>query len=75
MQKLVPEVILTDPHREGMLTVDYIELIPVAMRAIQEQQKILEQQEARIASLERGRALMKSSLSSEGAGDLEHRSV
>jgi Chaperone of endosialidase len=66
VQKVVPEVVLAD-GTSGMLSINYTALLPVMIKAVQEQQKTIEQQNSRIALLERKRAPMMSSLFS---GDL-----
>jgi hypothetical protein len=65
LQKLVPEVVDEDA-KSGMLSVNYPALVPVLVKAVQEQQAIIERQESRIASLERRPivASMSSSMSS-----------
>ena len=45
-----------------MLSVNYTELVPVVVKALQEQQKVIKQQEERIAHLERDRPAMSSSI-------------
>jgi hypothetical protein len=54
VQKVVPELVTLDSSRKH-LALSYVGLIPVATRALQEQQRILERQEARIAALEQRR--------------------
>jgi len=53
VQKVVPEVVVAG-QPSGMLSLNYTALLPVAIKAIQEQQKTIQRQEARIAALERG---------------------
>jgi hypothetical protein len=67
VQKVVPEVVNTDATT-GMLVVNYTALLPLAIKAVQEQQRVIEQQEARLAALERGRGPVVSSLFSGGLG-------
>jgi hypothetical protein len=57
VQKVVPEVVLPVQQPSGgeVLTVDYVALVPVLMKAVQEQNKIITQQGARIAALEGAR--------------------
>ncbi len=59
----------------GMLSVNYTALLPIVIKGVQEQQKIvreqqqrLQQQGDRIAALERGRGPVMSSLLSGGLG-------
>jgi hypothetical protein len=66
VEKVVPEVVRLD-RASGMLTVDYIGLLPVAIKAIQDQQKMIQQQEARIAALEQARVPLKASMFSGDA--------
>jgi len=61
IQKVLPEVVTTN-RTTGMLAVEYQEIVPVAVKAIQEQQATIRQQatliaqmDARIAALEKGR--------------------
>jgi hypothetical protein len=70
VQKVVPEVVLPvhEPEGADVLTVDYVELVPVLMKAVQEQNKIITQQGARIAALEGGHGATRlSSLLGGGA--------
>jgi endosialidase-like protein len=60
VQKVVPEVVDKDATT-GMLSINYVALLPIAIKAIQ-------QQEARIAELERARKPVMSSLVSESLG-------
>jgi hypothetical protein len=69
VQKVFPASVSTGGGKTGtMLTVDYTSLIPVAVKAIQQQQAIIEKQERRIAELERGAAPVMSSMFSGGVG-------
>lgn len=69
VQKIVPEVVTAD-GTSGMLSINYTALLPIMIKAVQEQQRIIQTQEARIASLERGGKTTLSSLvtGSLGAG-------
>ncbi len=58
--KVVPEVVV--PDHSGMLSINYVALVPVMLKAIQEQQKLIQQQEVRIADLERGHPPIASSI-------------
>jgi hypothetical protein len=51
IEKVVPEVVDTDA-KSGMLSVNYPALVPVLISAVQEQQKIIAEQDARISRLE-----------------------
>ena len=51
LQKVVPEIVDKD-GQTGMLSVNYPGLVPVLVKAIQEQQAIIQKQESRIATLE-----------------------
>jgi hypothetical protein len=51
---------------QGMLSVNYATLLPVAIKAVQEQQVVIDRQEARLAALERRREPVMSSLLSGG---------
>ena len=68
VEKIVPEVVRADAT-SGMLSVNYTALLPVMIRAVQEQQKIIERQNDRIASLEQGRAPALSSIFSGRLGE------
>jgi hypothetical protein len=61
LQKVVPEIVDKDA-KSGMLSVNYPGLVPVLVKAVQEQQAIIQKQEARIASLEQ-RPMISSMLS------------
>jgi hypothetical protein len=68
LQKVVPEVVRAD-HSNGMLAVNYIGLIPVVIKAVQEQQLLLqkqasliERQQRQIDALKTGRATTASIL-------------
>lgn len=50
LQKIIPEVVITD--NEGNLAVNYIEIIPILSEAIKEQQKQIEAQNTKIEKLE-----------------------
>lgn len=61
VEKVVPEVVRAD-ERTGFLTLGYSALVPVVIKAAQEQQQLIQEQkdaiarlEARIASLEKDR--------------------
>jgi hypothetical protein len=61
VQKVFPEVVRGDPDAQ-MLSVNYTELLPVVIRAIQEQ-------EARLTALEQRSAVTKSSLFPSGVAE------
>jgi hypothetical protein len=69
VQNVVPEVVTT-AGRDGSdtLAVNYPGLVPVLIKAVQEQQKVIERQEARIATLESARAPIAASIFSGGFG-------
>lgn len=67
VQKIFPNVVRTD-GRSGILSINYTELLPVVIKAVQEQQKVIDLQEARISKLERERAPITSSLLPVGLG-------
>ena len=76
VQKVVPEVIRAD-GQSGTLSLNYTGLLPVAVKAIQEQQAIIKEQremllkqEARITSLEQRRAPAASRLPGAFGGSL-----
>jgi hypothetical protein len=50
---IIPEVVVTPVDEQDSLGLRYSELIPVLINAIQEQQAIIDLQEARIVALER----------------------
>ena len=66
VQKIVPEAVITDP-KSGMLGLDYVALLPVMINALQEQQKVIRSQEARIAALEHPQSPKLSSILGGGA--------
>jgi len=51
LQKVVPEIVDKDA-KTGMLAVDYPALVPLLVKAMQEQQATIQRQDARIANLE-----------------------
>jgi hypothetical protein len=53
LQKALPELVRKDDGT-GMLAVNYVGLVPVLIKAMQEQQATIMRQEARLARLERG---------------------
>lgn len=66
VQTIVPEVVT--PFGKGdMLGIEYSSLVPVLAKSIQEQQKLIERQQAQIATLERGRGSVLASLMPGGA--------
>jgi len=67
LQKIVPETVRAN-ERSGMLSINYTALIPVVIKAIQEQQAVVERQAARIAALEQARPSTASSLPTGGVG-------
>jgi hypothetical protein len=58
VQKVLPELVATakEPKGPEIMTVTYLELLPVMIKAVQEQNEIIARQEARITSLEKARA-------------------
>ena len=50
MQAVMPELVKTDA--EGMMSVNYIGVIPVLVEALKEQHEVIEEKETRIAALE-----------------------
>ena len=65
VQKVVPEVVV-DGQPSGMLAINYTALLPVAIKAIKEQQQMIQRQEARLAALEHGRVAGTVALPSGG---------
>ena len=68
VQKIVPEVVATT-GTDGMLSVNYVALLPIVVKGVQEQQQIvrdqqarIQKQEERIAALERARGMKMSSV-------------
>ncbi|HMI85285.1 MAG TPA: tail fiber domain-containing protein [Polyangiaceae bacterium] len=61
--KVVPEIVSLahDPSGSDMMTVNYVELLPLLIQSAQEQHRLIAKQEARIAELERGRSAVKGS--------------
>jgi hypothetical protein len=51
VQEVLPELVRAD-GKTGMLGINYVALVPVAVRAIQEQERVIRAQDARIAALE-----------------------
>jgi hypothetical protein len=66
VQKVVPEVVKQDP-RTGTLSINYAALVPVTIKAVQEQEKLIRQQQVRIDALEHARGPMVSSFFSGSA--------
>ncbi len=73
VQTVVPEVVNVDhtvsrDGMTGMLSVNYVGLLPVVIKAVQEQQKIIENQQAQIAALQRAQRPVMSSVLPVGLG-------
>ena len=67
VQKVLPETVMArGPQKE--LSLNYIALLPVAIKAIQDQQAIIKEQEARIAKLEQRRSPALASVLSGNSG-------
>lgn len=66
MQNIIPEVVHADGP-SGMLSVNYAALVPVLVKAVQQQQNVIDAQQARLARLERGSTTIKSALIPDGA--------
>jgi len=66
VQDVFPNAVRVGSKTGAMLTLDYSSLIPVAIKAIQQQQVVIARQEARIADLERRAAPLASSVVSDG---------
>jgi len=62
VQKFVPEAVNRDAV-SGMLSINYQAVVPILIKAIQEQEKTIQSHENRIARLERGPVLSSSLLS------------
>jgi hypothetical protein len=69
VRKVVPLVVSGRENSE-MLSVDYIALVPVMIKAVQEQQRVIERQQAQIAKLEGGHSQLLSSMVPLGVGTL-----
>jgi hypothetical protein len=74
IDKVLPEVVTTN-RTSGMLAVEYQEIIPVAIKAIQEQENVIRRQaatiqqlDARLTALEKSRGAQTASLFSGGFG-------
>jgi hypothetical protein len=69
VEKVIPEVAanVRSPSGQDVMTVDYVELVPMLIKGVQEQNKIIAQQQTRIAALEQGRAPAKLSSMFYGA--------
>jgi len=65
-RKVIPEVVLGDESK-GMLGLDYTALVPVLLKAVQEQQHMIQKQQAQIDELRQGRRPLASSVISDGA--------
>jgi hypothetical protein len=64
VQKIIPELVRSRQLGQTQLALNYDGLAPVLIKAVQEQQKLIEKQAARIDALERGRGSLLSSLAS-----------
>ena len=62
LQKIMPELIDNSNPENGMLAVNYTETIPVLIKAVQEQNKTIENQASRIEALEKELNLIKTKL-------------
>jgi len=67
MQQVLPDLVSTDTAT-GMLQVNYLGLLPVAIKAIRDQQEVIRRQEARLETLEREHRPTLSSLLPGGLG-------
>jgi len=67
VQKLIPELV-KGRGRDEELALSYTGLVPVLVKAMQEQQITIARQEARLAALEKGHGVTTSSLVTGGAG-------
>jgi len=67
VQKVIPELV-SSRGKSDVLTLNYTGLIPVLIRAAQEQEAVIRQQEARLAILEQGRGAVASFWSSSSRG-------
>jgi len=61
VQKIFPELVETD-SKSGMLSINYQELLPVTIKVVQDQQKMILEQNRRIEALERERTPVASSM-------------
>jgi len=52
LQEVYPDMVSEDESEDSLLSVSYLELIPVLIKAIQEQQVMIERQQKQIESLE-----------------------
>ena len=53
LREVLPEIVHEADDGEGSLSVEYLQLLPVLIRALQEQQERLQDQSERIADLEK----------------------
>jgi hypothetical protein len=67
LQQVLPDLVSTDTGT-GMLQVNYLGLLPVAIKAIRDQQEVIRRQEARLEALEHERRTTLSSLLPGGLG-------
>jgi hypothetical protein len=70
VEKVIPNVVAHGEKADDTLGLNYAELVPVLINAVQEQQKIIDRQEARLDTLERGRGSVLSNLVPSGLGGL-----
>jgi hypothetical protein len=68
VEKVLPEIVVHGDHPSDALGITYEGLLPVVIRGLQEQQRIIEAQEGRIKSLERSGGRVLSSFWSESFG-------
>jgi len=61
VEKIVPDVVSRTPDPLGaeVMTINYTELVPILIKAVQQQNRTLVEQENRIAALERARPPLK----------------
>ncbi len=52
VEKVMPELLLHDPNPDGPLGLNYVGFVPVIIKAVQEQQRILEQKDTAIRALQ-----------------------
>ena len=62
VEKVMPELILRNPNPDGPLGLNYVGFVPVIIKAVQEQQTLLEQKDAALKALQQENAALTARL-------------
>lgn len=62
VEKVMPELLLRDPNPDGPLGLNYVGFVPIIIKAVQEQQALLEQKDAALKALQQDNAALNARL-------------